>query len=264
MRIIRKLRYRKAYGVHSPFVYNLITKVVEEKTAYYAYEEVEQFRNVLLTKQDEAGRITAHETQTPAYGALLFRLALFFKSKNIIEIGSSTGVMGLYLAMADRSLSRCWLLEERQDLLHDLWLWAENHHLQNIRCIEGDYPQDLMQTIPYADLIFINQPSNRLSINDIIQLCTPLIRKDTLLILDGIHKNKAVKQYWQSLKTNPRTSVMLDLYHLGIVFFNPKLPKRYYKAYLKNGKKQSVHKNRGLRFYLFGRRKKSAKNSFPH
>ena len=33
--LYRGIRYRKGYGVHSPFVFNLITKVIEEHCSYY-------------------------------------------------------------------------------------------------------------------------------------------------------------------------------------------------------------------------------------
>ena len=45
--LYRCLRYRKGYGVHSPFVYNLITKVIEEKCSYYSFYDIELLRREL-------------------------------------------------------------------------------------------------------------------------------------------------------------------------------------------------------------------------
>ena len=77
------MRFRKGFGVHSPFVYNLITKVIEEKSVYYAFEEIENFRQQLLS-DDELNLVTSRETQPAAYGALLFRMVHFFKCRTII------------------------------------------------------------------------------------------------------------------------------------------------------------------------------------
>jgi len=35
--LYRGIRYRKGFGVHSPFVFNLITKVIEERCQYYSF-----------------------------------------------------------------------------------------------------------------------------------------------------------------------------------------------------------------------------------
>lgn len=48
--LYRGIRYRKGFGVHSPFVFNLITKVIEERCQYYSFYDIELIRKQLLSK----------------------------------------------------------------------------------------------------------------------------------------------------------------------------------------------------------------------
>ena len=51
--LYRSIRYRKGFGVHSPFVFNLITKVIEEKCSYYSFYDIELLRKQLLFREGE-------------------------------------------------------------------------------------------------------------------------------------------------------------------------------------------------------------------
>lgn len=51
--LYRGIRYRKGFGVHSPFVFNLITKVIEEKCSYYSFYDIELLRKQLLFREGE-------------------------------------------------------------------------------------------------------------------------------------------------------------------------------------------------------------------
>jgi precorrin-6B methylase 2 len=236
----------------------LITKVIEEKTDYYAFEEIENFRKKLLSGHDEISRITAKETQASDYGKFLFRMVNFFKCKNVIQIGSSTGIMGLYLAMASRTQCDCFLLEERTGLLQAVKENALAHNLNKLHCIEGNYEENLKtlhSKLPEADLIFINQLPSSIEMEKGILLCKPFIKKTSILILNDIVKNKKMKNLWNLLKEHPRSRVTMDLYTLGILFFDDKLPKRHYKTYFNHGKKQNIHKKRRRGLHFIGRRK---------
>ena len=159
IKLYRKIRYRKGYGVHSPFIYNLITKVIEEKTPYYVFEDIENFRKELLNSENPFKTLTAKETQPKNYGALLFRLVNFFKCRKILQIGSSTGLMSLYLALPLRKSCECYALEERPGLLEHTRIFAENHSLSNLHWLEGSYTGNLNNLKPEIetfDLIFIN------------------------------------------------------------------------------------------------------------
>jgi len=266
IKLYRKIRFRKGFGVHSPFVYNLITKVIEDKSVYYAFEEIENFRQQLLNNE-ELSPVTSRETQSAAYGAFLFRMVHFFKCRNVVEIGSSTGVMGLYLAMASRTQCNCWLLDERRGLAQPVQQFALAHHLHKLQYIEGDYRENinrLCSELSEVDLLFINHLPETHTIDELIHWCQPLTGKRSILILDNIDRNKEMRRFWQSLKQHPQSRVMIDLYALGIVFFNDRLPKRYYKAYFNYGKKQNLHTHRRPRLHFIRWRKKSAKNTRTH
>ena len=43
--LYRSIRYRRGFGVHSPFVFNLITKVIEERCQYYSFHDIELIRD---------------------------------------------------------------------------------------------------------------------------------------------------------------------------------------------------------------------------
>ena len=124
--LYRCLRYRKGYGVHSPFVYNLITKVIEEKCSYYSFYDIELLRRELYyreevvtcpdrqhpgrTKQRQVGEIVYREAIKASHGALLFRLVNYFKSRHILQLGPNMGLSTLYLTSYAKNL-HCIALE---------------------------------------------------------------------------------------------------------------------------------------------------------
>lgn len=124
--LYRGIRYRKGFGVHSPFVFNLITKVIEEKCSYYSFYDIELLRKQLLFREGEItypdrqnkgkrktrsiSEIVKRESIRPKHGALLFRLTNYFKSKNILQIGTTMGLSTLYLTSYATGL-RCIALE---------------------------------------------------------------------------------------------------------------------------------------------------------
>jgi hypothetical protein len=230
---LKRLRHRKGHGIHSPFVYNLITQVIEEKTPYYAFEEIENFRKSLLertgestTDDNQIAEITARETQSARFGAFLFRLENYLKSKTVIVAGASTGVMGMYLAMVGKTQTECYLLEERTELLQPVKEFALAQHLHNIHFTDDN--------LKPADLIFINQLNENQTVDKIVEKYMPFTHNKTVWIINDMDKNKKMSELWQSLQT---PNLKVDLQTVGLVFWNEKLPKQTYKLYWKDGKK---------------------------
>jgi|GEM_PF-40834 len=260
-------RRRKGYGIHSPFIYSLITKVIEEKSAFYAFEEIENFRKTILTENNLQSKITIQEIQSSNYGKFLFRIVHFFKCRIVIQIGGSTGIMGLYLALASGMQSKCYVLEERPGLLSAIDPFILAHHLKQLHLMEGAYEENLKALcilLQEVDFIFVNLLPNSMEWEKIYALCEPLIRKNGIIVLNNIRKNQEMKKGWRFLQNLPQARVTIDLYVVGVAFFDNKLPKRHYNVYFNHGKKQNLHTNGRRRLHFIGRRKKSSKNQSPN
>lgn len=262
-KLYRKFRYRKGYGIHSPFAYNLITKVIEEKTPFYAFDEIEKERQKLLEKNGETRRITQKETQGKNYGALLFRLVNFFKCRTVLQIGGSTGIMSLYFSMSAPKTCTCWVLEERGDLLNEIREFTEHRNLNKWRISYGAYEESLSKLknlLKTADILFLNQFGNPELTKRAFDLSQSFIGENTILIIDGIEANKKMRSLWKEWQNLPDTQVSVNLYALGILFFNKKLQKQHYKNYFNYGKKQNLYWKRRRRIHFFGRRNKGSQN----
>jgi predicted O-methyltransferase YrrM len=227
--------------------------VIEEKTPYYFFDEIEQFRKKNLPYK---------EAQHKNYGALLFRIVHFFKCRTVLQIRAYTGILSLYLSMARKDCS-CYALEENPDLLEAAKVFAGQQTLENLHFMEGNYAENLEKlknVIPSFDLIFINQSGNLRKTLKTIELSKHFIGEKSILVIDGISENKAMKELWKKIENHPETSVTIDLFALGIVFFDKKLHKQHYKNYFDYGTKQNLYKKRRRRIHLFGWRKKGFKN----
>ncbi len=254
----RKLRYRKGFGVHSPFVYDLITKVIEEKMPYYAFDKIKRIRKIIYSQIHISGAAKIRKIQNHNYGTLLFRLVNFFRCKIVFQVGSPAGIMCLYTAAANSELE-CIVLEESEESCTLTRMMAEKAGFNNITVRQGSYltgMQAVFEEKKKIDLFFINIAGHDLCAGVTVE-CLLNAGEEAILIIDGIHKGKSMNKIWKDTIACEQVSVSLDLYALGIVFLNKRTHKQHHKVYFNNGKEQTLYKNRRQRFDIFSRRKKS-------
>lgn len=229
----RGLRYRKGYGVHSPFVFNLINKVIENKYPFYSFSDIELVRRELIYDVDKStGKKIEQRAIKPKKGALLFRLANYFKSKNILQIGSSMGISTLYLTSYAQNLN-CKVLENNQEYADVTKLAIEKSKRNNVEIIEGKY-EDLLPKVlsemGEVDLVYFNM-ENKQDIELFYDECRKYVNQNTVFVFDGIKDNKHMRSFWKNACASDDVTVSMDLYSTGLLFFNQKLHKRNYIVY---------------------------------
>lgn len=205
-KLLYKVRHHKGHGVHSPFVFNLINNVIEEKRPYYSYLDLKDFLDQFPEK-----KLTLKKDNF-----LMFRLVNYFNAKNILEIGANDGVNTLCLT-ASSSQIECLAIEEnkvKQDSLRELYS-------KYSRSITWDRS---LETIPNQlfDCIYINLNYSSIDeqgISTLINLC----HDKSFIVVKGIRTNKKQNKLWKCLTANERRTAELDLFNIGILFFDKQL-----------------------------------------
>jgi predicted O-methyltransferase YrrM len=233
--------HSKGHGIHSPFVFQFIKKVLNDKTNYPEYDKVHQLRTKLLMNNtpvplEEYGagsrsgpssksvsQITKHAAKSPKYGQLLYRIAHFYQPHYIVELGTSLGISSAYLAMADTS--SVVVTGEGNYAVASI---AKNNlsslGLSNVKIITGNFDNTLPEmvgAIPHIDLAFIDANHRR---DPTLSYFHELLKKTTessIIIFDDIHWSSGMEAAWNEIKEHPSVMLTVDLFFMGIIFFRP-------------------------------------------
>ena len=232
VKFYRNIFYRGGYGVHSPFVFDLITNVIEERRLYYCYERIYPVRLQIL----QSGRkVTFHRHIIPIAKALrkycfteqenrlLFRLANRFQSKTIYVAGSDFGLTPLYLT-AYSAASACIVVEPEPTVAT-----IAREYLNKYTTATFVMQNNFTYIPDNLDFIVFGYSFKSFSIHT-FEHFLPHINDNTVMIIAGINASTINRKTWKSICAHPKVTVTIDLYRLGIVFFNPKLYQQTYNC----------------------------------
>lgn len=247
--LYRGIRYRKGFGVHSPFVFNLITKVIEERCPYYSFYDIELIRKQLLFRDNRItypdrrqkgrlrsrtiGQIVEREAIRAKHGALLFRLANYFKSRHILQFGPSMGLSTLYLTSYSPDV-RCIALETVPEFASIARIAFDKAARSPIDLRVGSYKDllpEALKEMPQLDFVFFNTLYEQQNNRWLFEECLKHVHGDTVFVFEGIKTSRKMRDFWQEICRHPEVTVTIDLYSMGIVFFNKRLHKRDYIVY---------------------------------
>lgn len=210
-RIYYKLKHHRGHGIHSPFVFCLINDVIEEKRPYYAYLDICKFIQVATNRTDNDNKEKTHK--------LLFRLVNRFSPSKILEIGTGDGVSTLYLtAKSDTIECICIGANNNAKDIHQKW----NRNIQYIDKLFAD-------NLDRQDFIYVNLMNISLEKDKLCDFLKNIVHIQSTIVIDGIAYNKENQLFWKEVITNDSVRISLDLYDLGILFFDRKYYKQNFK-----------------------------------
>ena len=231
----------RGHAVHSPFVFEFITEVLNDDRCYYCFETIEQLREnlkldtteLILQDYGAGSRVHASYSRKTAdiassslkpkkFAQLLFRMVNFYQPQNILELGTSLGITTAYLASANMNVPVI-TMEGAKAVAAVARVNFRQLQLNNIEIIEGNFDDTLTSTInaqsALIDFAFIdgnhrNEPT--------IQYFEQLLLKATdrtVLVFDDIHWSREMEAAWEHIKAHPSVTLTIDLFYIGIVFF---------------------------------------------
>jgi hypothetical protein len=77
------------------------------------------------------------------------------------------------------------------------------------------------------DLVYISAMDSQAILPQIERLL-PNIGSNTVCAISKIHNSAQAEYDWETLKKDPRITVSIDTYHLGIIFFRPEQAKEHF------------------------------------
>jgi len=241
----------KGHGIHSPFVFEFITKVLNDNKSYPAYERVEHLRSQLLidhsaitiddmgagssvskSNQRKVSSIAKNAAKPKKYAQLLYRIVQYYKPGTIVELGTSLGISSSYLALANPS-AKIITLEGAASIAGLAQKNFKALELNNIQLIKGNFDDTLSSVIsklPSVEFAFIDGNHRQdPTINYFDQLLSKSI-PSAILIFDDIHWSREMEEAWEQIKDHGSVTCTIDLFFIGLVFFrNEFMEKQHFK-----------------------------------
>lgn len=236
----------KGHGIHSPFVFDFVTSVLNDRGPYPAWAAIEELR--LRLRKDErlleiedlgagsvwlgAGSawnkastrsiaaIARRAAKSPRLGQLLFRVARHYRPSVILELGTSLGLSAAYLA-AGAPGATVWTIEGSGAIAKTAADNLLGLGLTNVEISTGNFDNlldPLLDKIGPVELAFVDGNHRR---EPTLRYFDALIRhtgRSAALIFDDIHWSLEMEQAWESIRKDPRVYLTIDLFFIGFVF----------------------------------------------
>lgn len=240
---------KNQHGVHSPFVFNLVTKCFYDKTKYTNYQILKEYRNALLQNKNsievtdfgagsrvfksnvrEIAKIAKTAGITPRRAELLFRIVRYFQPASILEIGTSLGLATSALSLG-HTKTKITTLEGCPETMAIAKSQSQLQNFKNIDFINTEFSQFLssekLQATSY-NLIYIDGNHSKQATLEYFTLLLPTITNATVWLFDDIHWSKDMEEAWKIIKEHPKVTVTIDTFQWGLVFFRYEQEKEHF------------------------------------
>ena len=249
---------KNEHGVHSPFVFDLITKCFYNTTKYPEYGILKSYRKSLLENKNtievtdfgvgsrvfksntrEISKIAQTAGITPKNAELLFRIVYYFQPKSILEIGTSLGLATSALSLGNKNSNIITLegcpntMATAKKMFQVSSFKFPNNNVEFVNTefnlyFENFKPETLNLKPQIFDLVYFDGNHSKKATLAYFEALLPTISNDSVWIFDDIHWSAEMEEAWGIIKNHPKVSVTIDTFQWGIVFFRAEQQKEHF------------------------------------
>lgn len=238
------------HGVHSPFVFNLVTKSIYKTIDSQKWNNFLKIRQQLLDNKNyikvtdfgsgskiftsnyrQISKITKVAGISNKKAKLLIKIIDHFNPKSILEFGTSVGLGTSALKIGNLN-SEIITLEGCPETATVAKNLLQKNGFKNTHLIIGDFKETLPQVLKnYSsfDCIYFDGNHTKKATLNYFNHCLSTIKNDSFWIFDDIYWSSEMKEAWSKIKKHPRVTVSVDVFHFGIVFFRKEQAKEHFK-----------------------------------
>ena len=242
------LRSTNQHGVHSPFVYDLVTKCFYNRSGYPEYSILKKYRRQLyesverieitdfgagsrVFKSDErqVASIAKNAGITTKRQQLLFRIMKYFDVKTALELGTSLGLATAAMALSNEKA--CIMsVEGCPNTAKIASRMFNNFGLSNIMLHVSTF-EDFFATETTSekyDLVYIDGNHNQEKTLQYFEILLNHVKNNSVLLFDDIYWSKQMTEAWQEIIKHPKVTVSIDTFYWGLVFFRSEQKKQHF------------------------------------
>jgi predicted O-methyltransferase YrrM len=230
----------KGHGMHSPFVFDFILNVLNNKSDYQSPKEIEQLRKQLLSdkriieiedfgagsrinssKQRSVEQVAKSALKSKRLAQVLFRLAKHYQPQTIVELGTSFGITTAYFSKANPNASIA-SIEGSQQVAAIAKENFQKLNCTNIQLLTGNFDNvlpSIISQLSTIDLAYIDGNHRYQPTINYFHQFLPKSNNRTILVFDDIHWSVEMERAWEEIKSHPSVQYTIDIFFLGFVFF---------------------------------------------
>ncbi len=244
-----KAKHTKGHGIHSPYLYRFTQNAVYEKNPFYLFNSIEALRESLKyddrtiamedfgtggNREIRVRDIAKSSLKRTRLAQLLYRVVNFTNAKNVLELGTSLGITTAYLSSPSAEI-KCISLEGSSAVAEIARENFEKLEISNAEIVVGNIDETLapaLSELGKADVVFFDANHRKEPVLKYFSQCLEHIHPESVFIFDDIHWSSEMEKAWCTIRKHERVTATIDLFELGIVFFNKSFPKKNYKMVL--------------------------------
>ncbi|MDD3723015.1 MAG: class I SAM-dependent methyltransferase [Lutibacter sp.] len=236
------------HGIHSPFVYQLVTKCFNAKTNPSKIIAVNKIRKSLYSnhksiaitdygkgssffknnerKVSDIAKIAGISNKR---AKLLLRIIDYFNPKSILEIGTSVG-LGTSVLSIGNPKGDIVTLEGCKNTVQVAKNLFKINHLNNIQLVVGNFNDTLPSVVKgkQFDLIYFDGNHQKSATIQYFNQCLETVHNDSVFIFDDINWSPEMQLAWEEIKNHPKVTITINTFFWGFVFFRREQEKQHF------------------------------------
>jgi len=243
-----RIRSKTRHGVHSPFLYQFLDQCLYNMETQIAQFEIPENQRRKLKKdptileyidpgagtrkqkpktsrdhkrKNRVCDIARNSLQRPKNCRLFYRMIHYFRYHNVLELGTSFGITASYMSLAGEHV-KIDTIEGAQPIADIAEKYFTENGFTNISLHRGNFDQKLDEVITNKkyDLILIDGNHHGDKTYDYFHKLTKHMNERGVIIVDDIRWSESMHGAWQKIKLHPDVKISIDLFSMGMVFFN--------------------------------------------
>jgi len=240
------------HGVHSPFVYRLITHDLRKRNLFPVQQQIEACRKHLKQSADvvevndlgAGSRVNKHARRSVAsiaksalqpasHAQVMATLARHSQSCYILELGTSLGLTSAYLALSSSEVHVVTIEGAPAIAKRAAESW-QTIGLNNVELVTASFDEALpgvLAKMTRVDFVLIDgnhryEPTMRY-INQLLSV----VHEETVIVLDDIHWSEEMERAWNECAALAEVSLSLDFFDFGVLYFKKGRRKEHFRLY---------------------------------